>query len=408
MADTVSSIDDEQSIRAEEQAVALAASKLTRPTTRLANDVLLLIATRGTARDLGKAQVVSRGWKDAARREVGLRTAGRSLNYFTQKPAYLRSIELLDAVVGPKPAGSWRDRWPELQYAKFLRVDESLALLHDRETVLQLFRNNIHVIDAELAKIRESIDWKVQWGWPRTLAEDYTLIMTHFKAALGESVSEASRDFAAAVHLLRDALTLRAPLEAVAPDAYTDLDGTYGMKTNDGAWAALTPDAAPGVSFVTHAPLEVCSGVTIPPPRHRRDVVPHTGERAPALPLGRGLFRGGGAEHRHRLRADGFRHRPLPVAGPSGRQASLARPHRGDAVGAAIRPAAAVARHPGAHRRSRQLDGVRKDAESAAVYGGRRVSRVRDLYCTRPSFLRRRLWTPGSLSSSARGSRDAS
>jgi hypothetical protein len=116
--------------------------------------------------------------------------------------------------------------------------------------------DNIHVIEAELAKIRESIDWKVESGWPRTLAEDYTLIMTHFKAALGDSVSAASRDFAAAVHLLRDALTLRAPLEAVAPDAYTDLDGTYGMKTNDSAWAALTPDAAPGVSFVTHAPLE--------------------------------------------------------------------------------------------------------------------------------------------------------
>ena len=135
-------------LREEERAIASAAAKLTRPTTRLANDVLLLVATRGTARDLGKAQVVSRGWKDAARREVGLRTAGRSLNYFTQKPAYLRSIELLDAVVGPKPAGSWRDRWPELQYAKFLRVDESLALLHDRETVLQLFRNNIHVVDS--------------------------------------------------------------------------------------------------------------------------------------------------------------------------------------------------------------------------------------------------------------------
>ena len=124
MADTVSSIDDEQSIRAEEQAVALAASKLTRPTTRLANDVLLLIATRGTARDLGKAQIVSRGWQAAARREVTLRTAGRVLNVFAEKPAYLRSIELLDAVVGPKPAGSWRDRWPELQYAKFLRVDD--------------------------------------------------------------------------------------------------------------------------------------------------------------------------------------------------------------------------------------------------------------------------------------------
>ena len=31
------------------------------------------------------------------------------------------------------------------------------------------------------------------------------------------------------------------------------------MKTNDGAWAALTPDAAPGVSFVTNAPLEAPS-----------------------------------------------------------------------------------------------------------------------------------------------------
>ena len=45
-------------LRAEEQAVASAAAKLTRPTTRLANDVLLLIATRGTAKDLGKAQVL--------------------------------------------------------------------------------------------------------------------------------------------------------------------------------------------------------------------------------------------------------------------------------------------------------------------------------------------------------------
>ena len=158
MADIENPVDGEQSsgvsedavdtAAAEEQAVALAASKLTRPTTRLANDVLLLIATRGTARDLGKAQVVSRGWQAAARREVTLRTAGRVLNVFSEKPAYLRSIEILDDVVGPRQEGSWRDRWPELQYAKFLRVDESLALLHDRETVLQLFRANIHVVDS--------------------------------------------------------------------------------------------------------------------------------------------------------------------------------------------------------------------------------------------------------------------
>ena len=145
----------------EEQAVALAASKLTRPTTRLANDVLLLIATRGTAKDLGKAQIVSRGWQAAARREVTLRTTGRVLNVFSEKPAYLRSIEILDAVVGPKPAGSWRDRWPELQYAKFLRVDESWAGLQHRETVIQFFRTTcaqikisrrLHAIDATPAQ----------------------------------------------------------------------------------------------------------------------------------------------------------------------------------------------------------------------------------------------------------------
>ena len=130
-------------LREEERAIASAAAKLTRPTTRLANDVLLLIATRGTARDLGKAQVVSRGWQAAARREVTLRTTGRVLNVFSEKPGYLRSIELLDAVVGPKPAGSWRDRWPELQYAKFLRVDESWAGLQHRETVIQFFRDNL-------------------------------------------------------------------------------------------------------------------------------------------------------------------------------------------------------------------------------------------------------------------------
>ena len=151
MADIENPIEGEQSSGEQavdleaikEQAVAAAAAKLTRPTTRLANDVLLLIATRGTAKDLGKAQVVSRGWQAAARREVTLRTTGRVLNVFSEKPAYLRSIEILDAVVGPKPAGSWRDRWPELQYAKFLRVDESWAGLQHRETVIQFFRDNL-------------------------------------------------------------------------------------------------------------------------------------------------------------------------------------------------------------------------------------------------------------------------
>jgi len=165
------------------------------------------------------------------------------------------------------------------------------------------------------------------------------LIMTHFKAALGDSVSEASRDFAAAVHLLRDALTLRAPLEAVAPDAYTDLDGTYGMKTNDGAWAALTPDAAPGVSFVTRAPLEASAH-----PRCLSDagfsaaVVLNTGiDYAPISVeinqcVGSRQFFKRAVKFDFHTGTDGLGHRALPVARPRGRQAPVPRAHRGHAV----------------------------------------------------------------------------
>ena len=51
----------------------------------------------------------------------------------------------------------------------------------------------------------------------------------------------------------------RARVERVAPRAFNDLDGTYGLRRHDPAWAALGPDAAVGVSFVTNAPLEASS-----------------------------------------------------------------------------------------------------------------------------------------------------
>ena len=217
-----------------------------RPT-RIIHDVQVLIATQGTARDLAKHHIVSRSWHAAARREISLRLAGRG-----DASAALRGVEILEERVGPRPARGWRDTWAELNYAKYLRIDPSVVPV--REALLAHWRGR--PLHGELAQVRASIDWKVQHGWSRTLAEAYTLIMTHFKGALGDSIREASREFSAAIHLLRDACSLRAPLEAVAPDAYTDLDGTYGMKTNDPVWGALVPGAAPGVSFITHAPLE--------------------------------------------------------------------------------------------------------------------------------------------------------
>ena len=295
-------------LRAEEQAVALAASKLTRPTTRLANDVLLLIATRGTAKDLGKAQVVSRGWQAAARREVTLRTGGRVLNVFSEKPAYLRSIEILDAVVGPKPAGSWRDRWPELQYAKFLRVDELLAL-HAPDAVIQLFRDNIHVIDAELAKIRESIEWKVESGWPRRLAEDYTLIMcavrvftdgrTHWLVRAQDPFQGGARGLrCTGVEGLRRG---RSPT-ARRVDTTGAAGGRGARRVYRSGRHVRHEDERLGVG---RADAGRRAG------RFLRDARAPRGERAPPLPLGRRVFGRRRSQYGDRLRADQCGNQPV-------------------------------------------------------------------------------------------------
>ena len=60
--------------------------------------------------------------------------------------------------------------------------------------------DNIHVIEAELAKIRESIDWKVESGWPRTLAEDYTLIMRVVRVFTDAIDADGRHPLAAAGH----------------------------------------------------------------------------------------------------------------------------------------------------------------------------------------------------------------
>jgi hypothetical protein len=289
-----------------------------RPT-RIIHDVQVLIATQGTARDLTKHHIVSRSWHAAARREISLRLAGRG-----DASAALRGVEILEERVGPRPARGWRDTWAEPNYAKYLRIDPSVVPV--REALLAHWRGR--PLHGELAQVRASIDWKVQHGWSRTLAEAYTLIMTYFKGALGDSIREASREFSEAIHLLRDACSLRAPLEAVAPDAYTDLDGTYGMKTNDPVWGAGTGRRAG--CFVHHARA----------PR---------GQRARPLPLGRGLRGRGGHRHGHRLRADGLGHRALPVARKSRRQAPVARAHRGDGIRAPVRPAPTFARDAAEH-----------------------------------------------------------
>ena len=45
-----------------------------------------------------------------------------------------------------------------------------------------------HGPGASAAFVRDSVAWKVARGWPQDLAEGYTLLMTNFKAVVGDAV----------------------------------------------------------------------------------------------------------------------------------------------------------------------------------------------------------------------------
>ena len=113
--------------------------------------------------------------------------------------------------------------------------------------------------DRSVSYVRASVDWKLARGWDRDAAEGYTLLMTNFKSVLGDAFGANAQEFAASAHLLHGAFQGRAAVEGVAPRAYNDLDGTYGLRRHDAAWAALGPDAEVGATFVTNAPLEASS-----------------------------------------------------------------------------------------------------------------------------------------------------
>lgn len=79
--------------------------------------------------------------------------------------------------------------------------------------------------------------------------------MTKFKSILGDSIRSKTSRFAASCHTICSALTCRAAVEPTAPPAYNDLDGPYGLRRADRAWATLA-NAPIGYEFETTTPIE--------------------------------------------------------------------------------------------------------------------------------------------------------
>mmetsp|Transcript_770 Transcript_770/g.2198 ORF Transcript_770/g.2198 Transcript_770/m.2198 type:complete len:329 (+) Transcript_770:46-1032(+) len=152
----------------------------------------------------------------------------------------LRIWERLALRVGaPDPNRTWREEWPDLEQKR------------DRDVV----PGKEPTPEQSLRYVRASADWKVVEGWPDNVAVGHTLIMTKFKQVLGNSIRDHSPRFAASCHLVAAALSFRASCEPVAPPAYNDLTGPYGLGRADDTWLAIV-GAPLGFSFETTTPLE--------------------------------------------------------------------------------------------------------------------------------------------------------
>lgn len=181
-----------------------------------------------------------RAWAQAAPASACARLAAVRFNQ-TYLPQHcwvrsLRAYEELCGAVGPMPARTWRDEWPGLEYK--------------RE-----FHCVLTTPEISLKYVLPSAEFKYKVGWPTDIAQGHTLIMTKFKAVLGEGIKRQSDQFAASSHLVSSALRCRACTEPVAPPAYNDLDGPYGLRRADPGWAAIA-SADVGYSFKTKTPLE--------------------------------------------------------------------------------------------------------------------------------------------------------
>lgn len=198
------------------------------------------ILDRLDATGLVKCLRTCRGWaRSAVRSARGRLTPVTFDQTYLPKHCWVRSLkayEELCAAVGPMPARTWRDEWPGLEYQREFHLTASTP-------------------EISLRYVLPSAEFKYGVGWPTDIAQGHTLIMTKFKAVLGDGIKKRSEQFAASSHLVASALRCRACTEEVAPPAYNDLDGPYGLRRADSGWAAIA-SAQVGYTFKTKTPLE--------------------------------------------------------------------------------------------------------------------------------------------------------
>ena len=161
-------------------------------------------------------------------------------------------------VVGPKPpTRSWQDEWVAMNMEQAVHDGEAQFAEEAR-----FGPEGAESIAAKTAEHADDISWKVDDGWAEDDATAHTLLSIAGVSALARALREHDAAYAASCHAMNEALTARArkmrvdsgdTTAAVAPYAFANLHGRFGLSSQEPAWGQnLTPGAVVGTSFHTH------------------------------------------------------------------------------------------------------------------------------------------------------------
>ncbi|KAL1519313.1 hypothetical protein AB1Y20_022840 [Prymnesium parvum] len=244
------------------------------------------------SRALSAASRVNRSWHlHALLRAEALARACCTLPRSTPRatrPSWIRSLRALEARqwVKASRAGGWRGEASHLLLLKHalhhppaawaaarpsaLDVDAWLAAKVEAVGGARLREMAEQQAGEIVSNAHETVAWRTEKaGWPRELAESYTVMMQNCKEVLGFALEcrlalraagrpDASSLLGASLGQLQDAFSFAARLQhGAAPRAYRHLHGQFGLSSNDAVWAAL--DKAKGSrlpTFTTNAPVE--------------------------------------------------------------------------------------------------------------------------------------------------------
>ena len=175
-------------------------------------------------------------------------------NPYTMPPPFDESPELHinpEQIIGTKPSRSWQSEWVAMNVEQALLDGEEAFATSAR------FKDaGEESVEVKLIEHNEEIQRKVAGGWSLQHAQAHTLISAHGVPALARALGDADSTYAASTHAICEALASRAVTmvedgtNTIAPFAFINLNGRFGLSGEDKTWARhLRPDATIGSQF---------------------------------------------------------------------------------------------------------------------------------------------------------------